>query len=394
MDNEIQLISDGDGLAVIGDQEAVEKFLKSKGLLASSRRLDLRRLKPLLGIASDAAQTASEIAAASGRWIRLTEESARRIQEHGLMKTKTPGVSHVMVGVPGKVQNWLQTEQSLGSLLTNPAVLSGVAGIMAQVAGQQAIAEITDYLVMIDEKLDDVRRAQKNQVLARMDGVDLAIREAMSVRASVGRVSEVTWSKVQDTSTTILETQAYAFRQLGDLAEKLEQKSKIGPLAKTANEAETEVLVWLAVLARCFQLKDAIADLELDRVLDASPEELDDHRLGLRAARQDRLALFSEHTAQLLDRIDVAVGRANAKLVWARAKSLEVIHAGNYVARGVDDFHELLGVEADPRSWAARQLGPVVEKGARAIQGTKDAAPVAAVVVAAGLAAAGKKARK
>lgn len=51
-----------------------------------------------------------------------------------------------------------------------------------------------------------------------MDGVDLGIREAMSVRDAVGRVDEITWSKVQDTSTTILDTQAYASRQLRDLA--------------------------------------------------------------------------------------------------------------------------------------------------------------------------------
>lgn len=69
----------------------------------------------------------------------------------------------------------------------------------------------------------------------------------------------------------------------------------LGP-AKTAKEAESKVQEWLAVLARCFQLQDAIAVLELDRVLDASPGELDGHRLGLRAARQDRLELISRTT--------------------------------------------------------------------------------------------------
>jgi len=34
----------------------------------------------------------------------------------------------------------------------------------------------------------------------------------------------------------------------------------------------------LAVLARTFQLQDGVAVLELDRVLDASPDELDNHR--------------------------------------------------------------------------------------------------------------------
>jgi len=381
MDNEIQLICDGDGLAVIGEATAVERFLRSAGQWVASQELDLGRLKPLLSAGSDVVQAASDYAANSGRWLKLTEESARLVKEHGLMDSKTPGVSHAMVGIPGKVQNWLQTEQGLGSILGNPAALSGVAGIMAQVAGQQAMAEVTDYLVTIDEKLDDVRRAQKNQVLARMDGVDLAIREAMSVRDAVGRVDEITWSKVQDTSTTILDTQAYASRQLRDLATKFEQKHRVGDLAKTAKEAEPEVQTWLAVLARCNQLKDAVAVLELDRVLDASPAELDRHRLGLQAARRDRLELFSEHTAQLLDRMDMAVRRANARLVWTRTKSLAVVQSSNHVARDVDDFHELLGIAADSRSWQAKQLGPIVDKGALAIQKTKDAAPYAAAAV-------------
>ncbi|MGI8521514.1 MAG: hypothetical protein ACR2MC_13110, partial [Actinomycetota bacterium] len=51
----------------------------------------------------------------------------------------------------------------------------------------QTMDEITDYLATIDEKLDGVLRAQTNQVLARMDGVDLAIMGAMSVREAVGR---------------------------------------------------------------------------------------------------------------------------------------------------------------------------------------------------------------
>ena len=51
-------------------------------------------------------------------------------------------------------------------MLTNPAVLAGAAGIMAQFAMQQTMDEITDYLATIDEKLDDVLRAQKDAVLS------------------------------------------------------------------------------------------------------------------------------------------------------------------------------------------------------------------------------------
>jgi ABC-2 type transport system ATP-binding protein len=44
-------------------------------------------------------------------------------------------------------------------------------------AMQQQMDEIADYLATIDQKLDAVLRSQTNQVLARLDGVDLAIRE-------------------------------------------------------------------------------------------------------------------------------------------------------------------------------------------------------------------------
>ena len=56
MNNEIQLISDGDGLAVIGEPKAVETFLRAEGLWDVSKMFDLRRLRSLLGIGSDIAQ--------------------------------------------------------------------------------------------------------------------------------------------------------------------------------------------------------------------------------------------------------------------------------------------------------------------------------------------------
>jgi hypothetical protein len=145
-------------------------------------------------------------------------------------------------------------------MVTNPAMLAGAAGIMAQIAMQQQMKAITDYLAVIDQKLDDVLRAQTNQVLARLDGVDLAVREAESVRDAVGRVSEVTWSKVQNSAQMIHETEGYALRQLGDLAGQIEEKNKIGDLAETAKAAEAESRR-LVVLARCFELHDAVGVL-------------------------------------------------------------------------------------------------------------------------------------
>ena len=90
-------------------------------------------------------------------------------------------------------------------------------------------------------------------------------------------------------------------------------KTKIGELAKTSKEVESKVQEWLAVLARCFQLQDAMGVLELDRVLDTTPEELDRHRLALRAARRNRLELISRSTEHLLARMNAAAGTVNTK---------------------------------------------------------------------------------
>ncbi|HTZ43388.1 MAG TPA: hypothetical protein VMB79_05950 [Jatrophihabitans sp.] len=353
MDGEVQLIGDGEGVAVIGEPGAVERFLAAEGL--PSKDLGLPRLGALLGTAAGVAQAGSEVAAHSGRWVKLTEKSAAALRHGNLMKGSEAGAGRAVLTDNGKVQGFLEIVRTPGSLLANPAVLAGAAGLMAQLAMQQTVEEITDYLARIEEKVDDVLRAQQDAVLADAIGVGLVIEEAMTIREHVGRVSELTWSKVQGTSATIARTQAYALRQLDALAEKVERGSSLGDLARTAREVEATVREWLAVLARCFQLQDAIAVLELDRVLEASPEELDRHRLALRVVRRDRLDLIAGTTGRLLGRLQAAAGTANAKVLLHPGASPEVVRAGNRVSVAVDDFQELLGIGRDRQPLAARR---------------------------------------
>jgi len=348
---ELQLVSDGDGLAVIGNPTLVERFLVSQGLDRVPSKDLAHRLRPVLNTAAGLTQKGSELAANSGRWIQLTAESAEKVSKFGLMPTKTPGVSHAMIGDPGSIHSWIQIATGPGSIAANPAVLAGAAGIMAQVAMQQMMEEITDYLAAIDEKVDDILRAQKDGVLADMIGVDFVIEEAMTIREQVGRVGEVTWSKVQGTSMTIARTQAYAVRQLDALAEKLEHKADLGELATSAREAETKVQEWLAVLARCIQLQDGIAVLELDRVMDASPDELNQHRIALRIARENRLGLIARSTVQLLTRMKAAADRVLIHPIASPA----IVHSNNHVATRVVEFQGRLGLTRDGESLEARR---------------------------------------
>jgi hypothetical protein len=250
---------------------------------------------------------------------------------------------------------------------------------MAQVAMQQTMDEIIDYLATIDEKLDDVLRAQDDAVWADMIGAGLDIDEAMNIREHAGRVNEVTWSKVQTTSGTITRTQAYALRQLEALAEKMERKTKIGDLAEMAKEAESKVQGWLVVLARCFQLQDAIAVLELDRVLDAAPDDLDGHRLGLKASRQNRLDTISRSTERLMARMDAAADTANTKVLLHPTTSPAVVQSREHVASVVADLHERLGIKAGRQSLEAKRWvdaasevrDKVLETGAERVDGSR-----------------------
>ena len=359
-DNDIELISDGDGLAVIGPPAAVERFVASTGL--PSRELDLRRLTSSAGKAGGVMQTASEVSANAGRWMKLTEESARAA--HGATLVQRSGGEFVQATTrasSGEFAKNLQFVSGPGgignpvAMLTNPAILAGVGGIMAQYAMQQTMEEITEYLAKIDAKVDDILRAQKDAVLADMIGVEFMLDESMVVRAEVGRVSEVTWSKVQGSAATIARTQAYAVRQLDGLAEKLERETKIGELADLSKQAQDTVVEWLAVLARCFQLQEGMGVLELDRVLDASPDELDNHRVALQTARGRRRELIATTTTQLVARMDAAASRANAKVLLNPISAKVVVHASNQVASGVGDLHATLGVADERAALEARR---------------------------------------
>ncbi|HET6301053.1 hypothetical protein [Microbacterium sp.] len=359
---DIELVVDGEGLAVLGQPAAVERFAASTGL--PSRELDLRRLTSSVSTGGAALQAASEISANAGRWMKLTEESARaaQIASRGAKNARFVERGNDLVqattrGANGQFTKNLQFLKpgSAGALLTNPALLAGVGGIMAQYAMQQTMEEITDYLAKIDAKVDDILRAQKDAVLADMIGVELMLDEAMVVRSEVGRVSEVTWSKVQGSASTIARTQAYALRQLDGLAEKLERETKVSELADLSKQAQDTVVEWLAVLARCFQLQEGLGVLELDRVLDASPEELDRHRVALQTARQRRRELIATTTTQLVARMDAAASRANAKVLLNPVSAKVVVHASNHVAAGVGDLHATLGVADERAALEARR---------------------------------------
>jgi hypothetical protein len=374
MGNGIELVSDGDGLAVLGASADVEQFLHSSGLeQAQTRGLNVHRISSLLGTGGAAAEVGATIAANSGRWVKLTAESAEAVKKFGLMPTKSPGVSHAMIGDPGDVKQWLQIVQTPTVLLSGPLALTALSTMMQQRAMQQQMDEIVEYLQEISEKVDDILRSQKDAVLADMIGVDLIIQDALTVRDNVGRVSEVTWSKVQASGTTLARTQAYALLQLDTIAKKLNKKADLGEIAKATREAEPRIHEWLGVLARTVLLQDGVSILELDRVLDSTPDDLESHRIGLGASRRNRLDLIARSTARILSQMSETVQRANTAVLLNPFDSPAAVKFSNQVVIDVLDFRGRLGLESDAESKSAKRWGQaVVEVRDKAVASASD----------------------
>jgi hypothetical protein len=348
MVGEIQLISDGDGLVVIGERSVVKRFLGHVGLLSNAEGLDLAKISTVLESGAEVARTASDMIEQSAMYLKLTPESAKRLKDAGgLMKTKSKGISHAMLGDPGtKSMKWLQVETGPTSLPSNPAVVSGVGGLMSQLALQAEAHELRDLLVRIEEKLDDVRRSQRDAVIAKMYRAAAAIDEAMTIH-HLGGDPETLWDKVSGESATILEVQNNALLALGALADKVDGKSHTRDVKKAIHGIEAEVAVQLSILARCFELHDEFRVVELDHVLATAPEKLDGHRLGVAESRKARQARVLERTKRLMEQMDAAGGIASANILLHARAARSIIGSLNATAMIVEEFHAPLGIEAN-----------------------------------------------
>ena len=143
--------------------------------------------------------------AESGRWVKLTKESAELVAKYGKNCKKGLFQAGVVRQPNGRIIKHLQFAQS-GQL--SPAMLTGISGVMAQMALEQAVSEITDYLKEIDAKLDDLLRDQKDQTVSKLAGISHMIDETMLIHQQVGSISETTWSKVSGCPQDIATIQA------------------------------------------------------------------------------------------------------------------------------------------------------------------------------------------
>ncbi|MDK8243475.1 hypothetical protein [Corynebacterium sp. UMB10321] len=354
MSDKVEIVSDGEGALVLGSRKAVRRFLKQHGLANAADSFNLERLNKVLGVGSDLLESVSNIAEQSAMYLKLTPESAQRLRDSGgLMPTKTKGISHAMLGKTGdRSMKWLQVDTKASSLISNPRMLAGVAGLMSQVAHQTEAQEFREFLVRIEGKLDDVRRSQRNAVIAQMQSAAGQIKEAQNLREKGGDPRTL-WDKVQGAHSTISNVQEEALLALEDLVEKAQAEEKPRAIKKTTREIEQEVALHLAVLARCFELEDQFRIIELDHVMATAPDYLEGHRQGLMKNREQRRGKILGRTRPLMHQLDRCGAVANENIILHSRQAQAIIASLNSTAETIREFHESLGVTVERDNIAA-----------------------------------------
>lgn len=341
MNDGVQVFGNDDGYAIVGPQAEVQKFLQKSGL--DSVEMDFTRLNQALNVGSAAAQAAAQLAQQSGRWVQLAPDSAKAMREFTLMKGSAADRARMIAMSDGKTAKILEI-MTPAALSLNPATLLVLSTYMQQAAIERSMEQILDYLHTIDQKIDDVLRNQKNEVLAQVAGAALTIDEAMTIRDATGRVTETLWNKVQATPNQIDTTMSRALLQLDALAEKVTQYAKDGKFDDNAAQIRQTAIEWLSVIAQCFRLRDAVSVIELDRMLEESPDDLRRYREGLEAARTQRLTNIGSRTENLIARINAAAEEANRKVLLRPFEAKRVVATRNTMISVVSDFDDVLEI--------------------------------------------------
>lgn len=344
--DEVELMRDGENLLVVGSSKrAVEGFMRSAGLLERARMITSQQLVPMLRTASEVTQTIADDVAESGLWVKLTEESAQAIKEFGLTETDVPGVAYAMAGRPGDIKQWLKISTSTGARLTNPGMLSGVAGGLAQAASQAEAEQLRALLESLDAKIDKVLRGQRDEVLGSLRGVERHLRSAQTFLRIQGEVDTQEWDKIAGAPQRIREIQSTAVEKLRGVAADMEQHKRVGDLDAHLPELKKQVELWVGVIARCFTALDDFSALELEHTAMIAPSKLDAKRRAIQEDRQEAIIELSDGVADLMDQMTASAESAVKNVVGHPKKSPRVLGTIKESRGSVRNLYDALGLE-------------------------------------------------
>lgn len=333
-DKAITVVKDEQGLLFLGESNEIKHWLDEQGL--TSKQFTAKAVKTT----GDALGALGEASQQSGRWVKLTKESAELLEKYGKSGAIQKGV---VQNARGRTVKWLEFYNP--NQLFTPAMAAGVGGMMTQMALDQAIQEITDYLADIGGKVDALLQDQKDTTVASLMGAALEVDEAAAIRETTGVLSDTAWSKVSPCAQTTSRALAYALTKLKGLSDKAERAKSIDDVAHTVEDLPDETNAWLDIIARSIPTRDRLSVIELERAYTELPEVLEQHRLAIVEARKHRLLNVQNGITTFRQSLEGTAERLrDQKLLrpFTVDRSLETIDTATKV---LDDFAVRLDIE-------------------------------------------------
>lgn len=385
---EVEVVLRDDELMVFGDELAVRDFIDSLAISGKkTTKIDnilFRDLNEQLKKSGTVLQGVSEIAENSGYYIKLTKESAAIVKKHGLYETKG-GITYAMIeklGKPGKTGKWLQVDKGFESLLTNPAVLSGIGGVITQVALQQSLAEITAYLQTIDHKLDEVIRKVDEAKKSDLSGLLKTLREAMIRYEIEGAVDSRFMNETIPFQNTVNAVESYAWDQVDAICKGLGEVRGLKPMRVATEEAQREISHWLGFLANAYLAECRLDDFKLKEKREESLEAYNQELDTLRVLQADRDRERATRVHDLYEMAHEVAKFADKKLLTNRAAAEALNQRANEMAELAYSFADAVQLTVERKSIPIEELGMLANFASRSIQTQRDELPKAALNVA------------
>lgn len=143
-------------------------------------------------------------------------------------------------------------------------MMSNVATMVMSMAIQLAVEDLAKYLEVMDVKLDNLLQKDRAEAMGEIRGITRVLPEAVDMYQETGRVSSVSWDKIQHHPTALASFVAQCVEQIDSTTEKISHGS-VSDKAKVAEDLAREELKRFHVL-------------ELARVNQGQPEDAETHR--------------------------------------------------------------------------------------------------------------------
>lgn len=356
----IAMMDSDDGVLILGPENKLSALDQHQEF--TSRRPS----SATLSRAGDALGAVAGLQASSGRWVKLDSDSASLLKTLGISSPQ----AGVVRGESGRILKHLKFENA--ALLT-PAAPAALSAMATQAALEAALDDIQKYLASIEAKLDQLLKQRKVEVLGQLGGVSLSIDEAHALYTRTGKVSAVTWSKVQTNSVALTTMQAEAVAQLDALAEKVaEQVGNTDGSAKVLTAVPDDATFWLGILAKTLALQDRQYAIELARVAEDDADHLESHHEGIKDARAARAQKISQRLEAIRSSVSECADLSDLDRVANPFNAKRVTQGANTVNQTITSFaeHASLGLTEqdvlESVAWRSAAKAVIGDVGSRA----------------------------